>query len=101
MQFEGMVNQQKVGIPMGTKCAPLIADLFLYWYGRDFIFDLQYSKRYNLRDMFNDTSRYLYDIFIIDYSGFEKPISGIYKTERQLNKANTSDKETFFLDLNI
>ena len=32
---------------------------------------------------------------------FEKHISDIYPTELQLNKANTSDKETSFLDLNI
>ena len=30
VQFDGMVNQQIVGIPMGTNCAPLIADLFLW-----------------------------------------------------------------------
>ena len=34
MQFDGMVYQQIVGIPMGTNCAPLIADLFLYCYER-------------------------------------------------------------------
>ena len=53
--------------------------------------------------MFNDTSRYLYDtcIFTIDKHEFEKHIPDIYPTERQLNKANTSDKETSFLDLNI
>ena len=27
VQFEGMIYQQIVGIPMGTNCAPLIADL--------------------------------------------------------------------------
>ena len=27
VQFECMINQQIVGIPMGTNCAPLIADL--------------------------------------------------------------------------
>ena len=36
VQFDGMVYQQIVGIPMGTNCAPLIADLFLYCYERDF-----------------------------------------------------------------
>ena len=29
VQFEGMFYQQMVGIPMGTNCAPLIADLIL------------------------------------------------------------------------
>ena len=51
--------------------------------------------------MLNDTSRYLDDIFTIDYPEFVKHISDIYPTELQLNKANCSDKETSFLDLNI
>ena len=37
VQFDVMVYQQKVGIPIGTSCAPLIAELFLYCYERDFI----------------------------------------------------------------
>ena len=63
--------------------------------------DLQKSKRFDLIDMFNDTSRYLDDIFTIDNPEFEKHISDIYPAVLQLNKANTSDKETSFLDLNI
>ena len=63
--------------------------------------DLQKSKRFDLIDMFNDTSRYLDDIFTIDNPEFEKHIPDIYPAELQLNKANTSDKETSFLDLNI
>ena len=101
MQFEGMVYQQIVGIPMGTNSAPHIADLFLFCYERDFMSNLHKSKRYDLIDMFNDTSRYLDDIFTIDNPEFEKHISDIYPTELQLNKANTSDKETSFLDSNI
>ena len=101
VQFDGMVYQQIVGIPMGTNCAPLIADLFLYCYERDFMSDLQKSKRHDLIDMFNDSSRYLDDIITIDNPEFEKYIPDIYPAELQLNKANTSDKETSFLDLNI
>ena len=40
-------------------------------------------------------------IFTIENPEFEKHIPDTYLTELQLNKANTSDKETFFLDLNI
>ena len=98
-QFEGMVYQQIVGIPMGTICAPLIVDLFLFCYERDFMSNLHKSKRYDLIDMFNDASQYLDDIFTIDNHEFEKHIPDIYPTELQLNK--TSDKETSFLDLNI
>ena len=101
VQFDGIVYQQIVGIPMGTNCAPLIADLFLYCYERDFMSDLQKSKRFGLIDMFNDTSRYLDDIFTIDKPEFEKNIPDIYPAELQLNKAHISDKESSFLDLNI
>ena len=31
---------QRVGIPMGTNCAPLVADLFLFCYERDFMLSL-------------------------------------------------------------
>ena len=65
---------------MGTHCAPLIAYLFLYCYERDFMSDLQKSKRFYLIhvDMFTDTSRYLDDIFTIDNPEFEKYIPDIY-----------------------
>ena len=87
-----------VGIPMGTNCALLKADLFLYCYKRDFMSDLHKSKRHDHIDLFNDTSRYLDDIFTIDNPEFEKYIPDIYSAELQLNEVNTSDKETYFLD---
>jgi len=34
--FGGPVFQQTVGIPMGTNCAPLLTDLFLYSYEAGF-----------------------------------------------------------------
>ena len=101
VHFNGMVYQQIVGIHMGTKCAPLIADLFLYCYERDFMSNLQKSKRFDLIDKFNDTSRYFDDIFTIDNPEFAEHIPDIYLRELQLNKANTSNKETSFLVLNI
>ena len=63
--------------------------------------NLQQSKRFDLIYKFNDTSRYLDDIFTIDNPEFAEHIPDRYLRELQLNKANTSDKETSFLDLNI
>ena len=37
MVFGGKVFQQIVGIPMGTNCAPLLAEIFLCSYEADFI----------------------------------------------------------------
>ena len=100
MQFDGIVNQQVVGIPIGTNRAPPIADLFLYCDERDLLSNLKKSKRFDLIGKFNYTSRYL-DIFTIDNLEFAEHIPDIYPREFQLNKANTSDKETSFLGLTI
>ena len=62
---------------MGTNCAPIIEVLFLYCYERNFMSHLQKSQQYGLIDMFNDTSRYLYDIFTIYNPEFEKHIPDI------------------------
>ena len=37
VMFGGCVFPQTVGIPMGTNCVPLLADLLLYSYEADFI----------------------------------------------------------------
>ena len=74
-----------MGIPMGTNCAPLVADLFLFCYYRYFMSNIHKSKQYDLIDMFNYTSRCLDDIFTIDNPEFEKHIPYIYPTELQLH----------------
>jgi hypothetical protein len=43
----GHVFQQSVGIAMGTNCAPLLVDLFLYSYEAD-LFKSFYMRRQNL-----------------------------------------------------
>ena len=37
VMFGGRVFQQAVGMPMGTNCAPLLTDVFLYSHEADFI----------------------------------------------------------------
>ena len=79
VQLEGMVYQQILGISKGTNGAPLIENLFLFCYERDFMSYLHKSKQYDLIDLhvFNDTSRYLDNIFYIDNPEFEKYIPHI------------------------
>ena len=40
IRFGTKLYRQVVGIPMGTNCAPLVADLFLFCYERDFMMAL-------------------------------------------------------------
>ena len=93
--------RQNVGIPMGTNCAPLVADLFLFCYERDFMKSITKEKRYDLIDAFNSTSRYQDDLLNIDNIHFEHMVLRIYPAELQLNKVNASDTEAAFLDLNL
>jgi hypothetical protein len=53
------VFQQTVGIPMGTNCAPLLADFFLYSYGADFIQGLLKKNEKKLARSFNFTFPYI------------------------------------------
>ena len=50
---------------MRCNSAPLVADLFLFWYERDFMMSLSDDKQADIIDAFNTTSRYLVDILNI------------------------------------
>ena len=50
---------------MGANCAPLVADLFLFSYERDFMMSLSGDKQADVIDAFNTTSRYLDNILNI------------------------------------
>ena len=86
---------------MGTDCAPLVADLFLFCYGRDFMMSLSDDKQADDIDAFNTPSRYLDDILNINNVYFDNMVSQIYPLELQHNKVNTSDTEAEFLALHL
>ena len=78
---------------MSTNSAPLVADLFLFWYERDFMMILSDEKRAYISDAVNTIYRYLDDIFNINNIYFDNMVTQIYSSELQLNRANTSDTE--------
>ena len=99
VKFKNVIFRQIVGVPMGTNCAPLVADLFLFCYERDFMLGLDTAKQGHIINAFNYTSRYLDDICNLDNPFFEKYIPNIYPKELQLNKANNNNNRASFLDL--
>ena len=101
MKFGTNLHREAVGIPMGTNCAPLVADLFLFCCERDFMMSLSDDKQADVIDAVNTTSRYLDDILNIYNVYFDDMVSQIYPSRLQLNKANTSDTEAAFLDLHL
>ena len=47
---------------MDTNCAPLVADLFLFCYERDFMLSLSDNNQTDIIEAFKSTSRYLDDL---------------------------------------
>ena len=73
---------------MGTICVPLVADLFLFCYERDFMLSLSDDNQSEVIEAFNSTSRYQDGLLNIDNTFFNSMINHIYPSELQLNKAN-------------
>ena len=86
---------------MCTYCSPLVADLFLFCYDRDFMTSLSDVKKAEIIEAFKSTSRYLDDLLNIDNPYLEGMVSRIYPPEVQLNKTNTSVTEAPFSDLHL
>jgi hypothetical protein len=80
VSFGGKLFQQVVGIPMGTNCAPLLADLFLYSYESEFLPKLVKDKIHEAR-AFNFTYRYIDDVSSINNSRFAEFLPLIYPPE--------------------
>ena len=64
--------RQSEGIPMGTNCAPLVADLLCN--ERDFMLSLSDNNQCDIMEAFNSTSRFLDDLFNIDNPYFEQMV---------------------------
>ena len=99
LRFGTKSYRQIVDIPMGTNCALLVADLFLFCCERDFMTSLSDVKQAEIIEAFKATSRCLDDLLNIDNPYFEGMINRIYPAELQLNNSYTSDTEAIFLDL--
>ena len=101
IRFGTKLFLQMVGIPMGTNCAPLVADLFMFCSERDFMMSLSEEKQSEVIEAFSSMSRYLFDLLNIDNKYFDGLISQISPFELQLKKANSFEAEAPFLDLHL
>ena len=61
IRFCSKLYKQILGIPMGSNCAPLVADLYLFCYERDFLLSFSKDNQSDVIEAFNSTSRYLDD----------------------------------------
>ena len=97
--FAGKVFQQTVGIPMGTNCAPLLADIFLYSYEADFIQSLLSTGKKHLASRFNLTYRYIDDVLSINNPEFENYLGQMYPAELEIKDTTESTTSASYLDL--
>ena len=68
---------------MGTTCAPLVADLFLFCYQRDFMESLSRENQADVTEAFNSTSRHIDDLFHIDNICFDQMVDRLDPSELQ------------------
>ena len=99
--FGGRVFQQTVGIPMGTNCAPLLADLFLYSYEADFIQEPLKKNEKKLDRSFNFTFLYIDDALSLNNSRFGDFVDRIYPIELDIKDTTDTDRCASYLDLHL
>ena len=98
--FGNSCFRQEIGIPMGTDCAPFIANLFLYAYEFQWIDEQVKNKKFDLLTKFKGCCRYIDDIFLINNNNeMERLKTEIYPCEIKLIQDNSNGLETPFLDL--
>ena len=78
VQFGGCLFRQVIGIPMGTNCAPLLADLFLYSYENEFLDNMIRSGHRRLARSFNLYYGYTDGLIVFNNNKFLDYFKEIY-----------------------
>jgi hypothetical protein len=96
------VFRQTVGIPMGTDCAPFLANLFLFSYEFDYLNKLLKQKKFKILYKFRYCARYIDDLLLINNDNFlVSNKHDIYPIELDLTSDDKCDQQVHFLDLDI
>ena len=97
--FAGKVFQQIVGIPMGTNCAPLLAEIFLNSSEAEFIvLALNRKDTVGISVQFH-IYRYIGDDLSINNPGFENYLGQMYLVEIEIKDTTESNTSASYLDL--
>ena len=78
IQVGNKIFRQTIGIPMGTDCAPLLANLF---YEYKFMKEKQNSQ---VAKIFSNTFWYIDDLLTLNNPTFEQEFSNIYPRQLEL-----------------
>ena len=86
---------------MGTNCATLLADLFLYSYEADFIQGLLQKHEKKLGRSFNFKFRYTDDVISRNYSRFGNYVDRVLPIKLEIKNITYTALSTSYLDLHI
>ena len=86
---------------MGTHCAPLLADFFLYSHEADFIQGHLEKNEKKLTRPFNFTFRYIDDVLSLNNSRFGDFVDRIYPIELEIKDTTYTDRSASYLDLHL
>jgi hypothetical protein len=98
VSFGGTMLQQVVGIPMGTNCAPLLANFFVYSYESEFLQKLVKDKKIHEARAFNFTYRYINDVLSNNNSRFAEFLPLIYPPELEIKETTDTASSASILD---
>ena len=99
VQFGEHLLHQVIRSPMGTNCAPLLADLLLYSYENQFLGNMIRSGHRRVARSFNLCYRYNDDLTVFNNKKFLDYLKEIYPSQLTVEKANKSDHLADYLDL--
>ena len=94
--FGERLFQQTFGIPMGTNCAPLLADLFLYSYEADFIHGLLKKNKKKLARSFNFTFRYIDGVLSLNNSKPSDFVNRSYPIELEIKDTTNTARSASY-----
>ena len=102
VKYRGDIYKQVIGIPMGCDCAPQIADLYLYYYEREYILKASELDN-NIVNELSFCKRYIDDLAAPNISNAAISIicNDIYPKDLEIVPTNSSDSNSTFLDLDI
>ena len=98
VQFGGCLFHQVIGIPMGTNCAPLHADHFLYLSENEFPDNMIRSGHRRLAGHLIYAIDTFDDLIVFNNKKFLDYLKEIYPSQLTAEKANKSDHLADYLD---
>ena len=100
-QFGGDVYKQQIGIPMGTDCAPWIANLTLFSYEFVYMTNCLKANKFTVYKRLDKCFRYIDDITVVnDDLLFSQVYREIYPSSLTLKRVNELDTTADVLDIN-